>query len=96
LQLISLGSEVSELSGKDTKTVDAEEDIAVEDEVLDELCDKITLAAGVTAKDKRLKDALTESLREENIKRMKKIGDKGGNESGKGRSQCIVLLLMEK
>lgn len=84
-------NDISELSGGDPKTVDVDEDAGAEDEMLGELCDKITLAAGVTAKDKRLKDALTESLREENIKRMKKASDKGV-EAGKNNifsSSCL-------
>jgi len=89
---ITGSKDIAEASSSNTKVADADEDVGVGDEVLDELCDKITLAAGVTAKDKRLKDALTESLlREENIKRIKKTGDKGTTESGKSSDSRMLL-----
>lgn len=48
-----------------------------DDDPMDEYCDKITFAAGLTAKDKRLKDAMADGNREDGAKKMKKP-DKGG------------------
>lgn len=58
--------------------INPEDFIDVEDDVMDEYCDKITLAAGVTAKDKRLKDTIAgNGSRDENSKKLKKLSGKG-------------------
>lgn len=54
------------------KMMNTENELEVDEETMDEYCDKITLAAGVTAKDKRLKDAVSEGMRDENAKKTRK------------------------
>lgn len=63
--------------------MNAENDVDIDDETMEDFCDKITFAAGVTAKDKRLKDTLPNNMREENIKKMKKPGDNSGSDTSK-------------
>lgn len=71
-------SESSETATAEVKMINPEDFIDVEDDVMDEYCDKITLAAGVTAKDKRLKDTIAgSSSRDDNSKKMKKSSGKG-------------------
>ncbi|XP_065205960.1 baculoviral IAP repeat-containing protein 6-like isoform X3 [Planococcus citri] len=65
-------NDTTELAAADMKMINTDNDVDVDDEAMDEYCDKITFAAGVTAKDKRLKDAMNEGTREENVKKMKK------------------------
>lgn len=69
-------NDTTELATADMKMINTDNDVDIDDETMDEFCDKITFAAGVTAKDKRLKDAMNEGTREENVKKMKKP-DKG-------------------
>lgn len=63
--------------------INADNDVDVDDETMEDFCDKITFAAGVTAKDKRLKDTMPNNMREENIKKMKKPGDNSGSDTSK-------------
>lgn len=68
-------NDTTELATADMK-MNPDNDLDLDDDAMDEYCDKITFAAGVTAKDKRLKDVLAESMREDSAKKMKKP-DKG-------------------
>lgn len=81
-------NESSETSSAEVKMINAEDFIDMEDDVMDEYCDKITLAAGVTAKDKRLKDNIAgNGSRDENSKKLKKL-------TGKGNSSQVSLMLV--
>lgn len=77
--ILFVGSnESSETATAEVKMINPEDFIDVEDDVMDEYCDKITLAAGVTAKDKRLKDTIAgNGSRDENSKKLKKLSGKG-------------------
>lgn len=76
-------------------------DVEVEDDVMDEYCDKITLAAGVTAKDKRLKDSTPtsgSSRGDESAKKSKKMaggkGECGGDDScARERYEIVTVRL---
>lgn len=78
-------NDVTELANTEIKLINTDNDVDIGDDAMDEYCDKITLAAGVTAKDKRLKDSLvaSSSSHTENVQKIKKSTEKGDLKSYK-------------
>ncbi len=82
---------MTELATAEVKPVNTENEVDVDDDMMDEYCDKITLAAGVTAKDKRLKESIpSTSAHEDNLKKIRKAAEKSDVEMGKKKLRLRI------